>query len=107
MELLVGRLIQTRGGLEADLRHTVGDMDPQEQGHLQGHLIQLSLRMPLRIQLRDFTFLGTEVALAPRTLFPCCDRPCCRATFINSMKFGGTVRGASLSLFKKKNNDEP
>ena len=27
--------------------------------------------MPLHIQLRDFIFLGTEVALAPRTLYPC------------------------------------
>ena len=33
--------------------------------------------MPLHIQLRDFIFLGTQVALTPLTLYPCCDRPCC------------------------------
>ena len=38
LELLVGRLFQTGGGLEADLRHPVGDLDSQEQGHLQWHL---------------------------------------------------------------------
>ena len=58
--------------------------------------------MPLHIQLRDFIFLGTEVAMAPRTLYPRCDRPCCCTIFISSMKSGGTVRGASLSQFKKK-----
>ena len=38
LELLIGGLFQTGGGLEADLRHSVGDLDPQERGHLQGHL---------------------------------------------------------------------
>ena len=38
LELQIGRLFQTGGGLEADLRHFVGDLDPQERGHLQGHL---------------------------------------------------------------------
>ena len=38
LELLVGRLFQTGGGLETDLRHPVGDLDSQERGHFQGHL---------------------------------------------------------------------
>ena len=38
LELLIGGLFQIGGGLEADLRHSVGDLDPQERGHLQGHL---------------------------------------------------------------------
>ena len=38
MELLVGRLLQARGGLEVDFCHTVGNMDTQERGCLQGHL---------------------------------------------------------------------
>ena len=38
LELLIGGLVQTEGGLEADLRHSMGDLDPQERGHLQGHL---------------------------------------------------------------------
>ena len=36
--LLIGGLVQTGGGLEADLRHSMGDLDLQERGHLQGHL---------------------------------------------------------------------
>ena len=39
LELLVGRLFQTGGGLEADLCHSMGDLDPQERDHLQGHLL--------------------------------------------------------------------
>ena len=37
MELLVERLFQAGDGLEADFCHTVGDMDPQEPGRLQGY----------------------------------------------------------------------
>ena len=33
LELLVGRLFQTGGRLEADLRDPVGDLDSQERGH--------------------------------------------------------------------------
>ena len=38
LELLVGRVFQTGGGLEANLRHLVGDLNSQERGHFQGHL---------------------------------------------------------------------
>ena len=36
LELFVGGFFQAGGGLEADFRHGVGNLDPQERGCLQG-----------------------------------------------------------------------
>ena len=36
LELPVRGLLQAGGGLKANLRHTVGNLNPQEQSHLQG-----------------------------------------------------------------------
>ena len=36
LELTIGGFLQAGGGMEADFRHTVGNLDPQERGCLQG-----------------------------------------------------------------------
>ena len=93
LELLVGRLFQTGGGLVADLRHSVGDLDPQERGHLQGHL-------PVR--RCHYTYSrGILFFLAPRWHWPL--ELCIPAvTDLVAVLSGGIVRDASLSRFKKK-----
>ena len=63
--------------------------------------VSLHLAMPLYTPPRGLIFPGTEAAYAPRTMYPCYDRPCCHA-FINSMEIGGTALGTSLPLIKKK-----
>ena len=35
LEIPIGRILQEGGGLEADFRHSVGNLDPPEQGYLQ------------------------------------------------------------------------
>ena len=71
LELLVGRLFLTGGGSSPPCGRFGFTGTRSSSG------VFPCPEMPLHIQLRDFIFLGTEVALAPRTLYPCCDRPCC------------------------------
>ena len=98
LELPVGRLRQAGGGLEADFRHPVGNLDPWERGRLQGcHPIRryhytysrgvlsfLVLRRHMPLELCTPATIDLVVIL-----------------FTNSMEIGGTVWGASLPLIKK------
>ena len=99
LELPVRGHFQAGGRLEVNLRHIVGNLDPQEQSHLQG-------RHPIR-PCHHTHRRGVLSFLAPRRLMPL--ESCTPATidfavkfFINSMKTGGTVWGALLPLIKKK-----
>ena len=86
---------------EADFRHIVGNLDPQERGRLQGcHPIRRCHYTHRR---------GALFFLAPMRRMPL--ELCTPSTidlvvllFINSMEIGGTVWGASLPYFKKKNH---
>ena len=99
LELPVRGLFRAGGRLEANLRHTVGNLDPQERSHLQGH-------HPIR-RCHHTNRRGVLSFLAPRRLRPL--ESCTPATivfavnfFINLMKTGGTVWGALLPLRKEK-----
>ena len=99
LELLVRGLFQARGGMEANLRHIVGNLDPQERSHLQGHHPIRQCHHSHRRRVLSF--------LAPRRLMPL--ESCTPATidfvvkfFITLMKIGGTVWGALLPLIKNK-----
>ena len=104
LELLVGRLLQTGGGLEADLRHSVGDLDPQERGNLQGHL-------PVRWCHYTYSW-GILFFLAPRWQWPL--ELCIPAvTDLVAVLFSlaqwnlGAPLGVLPSLNSKKNEEPP
>ena len=95
LELLVERLLQAGGRLEADFRHAVGNLDPQERGRLQGH-------HPIR-RCHYTHCRGVLSFLATRRRRPL--ELCTPAMidlvvmlFIHPMEIGGTVWGASLPL---------
>ena len=101
LEFPVRGLFQARGGMEANLHHTMGNLDPQERSHLQGH-------HPIR-RCHHSHRRGVLSFLAPRRLMPL--ESCTPATidfvvkfFITSMKTWGTVWGALLPLIKKNKN---
>ena len=87
LELLVGKLFQAGGGLEADFRHTVGHMDSQERGHLQGHL-------PIR-RCHHAHRRGVLSFLAPRWRRPLelCTRAVIRGRVLPSLLSKKTNRG--------------
>ena len=99
LELPIRGLFQAGGRLEANLRHTVGNLNPQERSHLQGrHPIQRCHHTHRR---------GVLSFLASRQLIPL--ESCTPATIDFAVKFfhqlnknWGHRLGCTPSSYKKK-----
>ena len=90
--------LQWGGGLEADFRHAVGHLDPQERGHHQG--CDPIRRCHYSHCQGVLSFLASRWRM-PLDLCTPATRDLVVMFFINSMEIGDTVWDASLPLIKK------